>query len=52
MLTWIRSFLLSATMMFPSSSTVTPFGRVNSPSFVPSEPRNCREGWSGDQAVR
>ena len=28
-------------MMFPSSSTVTPLGRVNSPSLVPSHPRNC-----------
>ena len=40
--TCILSFLLSATIMLPSSSTVTPFGLVNSPSLVPSEPRNWR----------
>ena len=40
--TCILSFLLSATIMLPSSSTVTPLGLVNSPSLVPSEPRNWR----------
>ena len=45
--TWILWFLESATMMFPSSSTVTPLGRVNSPSFVPSQPRN----WERDKQL-
>ena len=39
--TWILSFLESATMMFPSSSQVTPLGLKNSPSLLPSTPKNC-----------
>ena len=35
------SFLESATIKFPSSSTVTPFGLINIPSSEPSFPRNC-----------
>jgi len=34
-LTWIRSFLESATKMLPSKSTATPLGRMNIPSADP-----------------
>ncbi len=37
--TWMRSFRESATMMLPSSSTATPFGRMNWPSSGP-----CKKG--------